>query len=589
MSDAFKKKPEKTQNTHSVNQLVVFKDPKKALEKREKKEKLLSDLFKNSKSADRSKKMEILLEQGHLTEIEVADALGKEYGYEVIKNLNDYVIEKAVLELIPKKVCEQNLVLPLVKFDKTLIVVFANPSNINLIDNLSLITGFKIQPVVSTRSSIKDSFNRLFDNEVVIDNLVYNMSVDVEEEDENLAINLNKEKDNKDHVVSFVNLIFNDAIRLKCSDVHVETYETSFRIRYRVDGVLYEKHRLAKEMSSVIISRIKIMSGMDISEKRKPQDARLKIVLGTTELSMRVNSTPTVNGEKLVLRILDNSGLQSDMRKLGMEPFQLDAFSKYLKAPQGMILMTGPTGSGKSTTIYSGLLQLNTPDTNISTAEDPVEYRIHGINQVQMNPKAGLDFSTALRAFLRQDPDVILVGEIRDLETADIAFKASATGHLVLSTLHTNDTASTITRLLSMGVPSYSVADNTSLIISQRLLRKLCDECKVLANSYYIKNLPDIGVPKEKMKLYMDGIYTKNDNGCNYCNQMGYKGRIAIYEVMEVTKTIKRGIFDKLSPVDLKNQAIEKDGLVSLRQAALLKLQSGLTTVEEALRVTVPD
>ena len=589
MSTAFKKQPEDKQNPNSANQLVVFKDPKKAIEKHSDKQKLLSDLFKNSKSADQSKKMEILLEQGHLTEIEVADALGKEYGYEVIKNLNDYVIEKPVLELIPKKVCEQNLVLPLVRFDKTLIVVFANPANMNLIDNLSLITGLKIQPVVSTRSSIKDSFNRLFDNEVVIDNLVYNMSVDVEEEDENLAINLNKEKDNKDHVVSFVNLIFNDAIRLKCSDVHVETYETSFRIRYRVDGVLYEKHRLAKEMASVIISRIKIMSGMDISEKRKPQDARLKVVLGNTELSMRVNSTPTVNGEKLVLRILDNSGLQSDMRKLGMETFQLDAFSKYLKAPQGMILMTGPTGSGKSTTIYSGLLQLNTPDTNISTAEDPVEYRIHGINQLQINPKAGLDFSSALRAFLRQDPDVILIGEIRDLETADIAFKASATGHLVLSTLHTNDTASTITRLLSMGVPSYSVADNTSLIISQRLLRSLCDECKVLANSTYIKNLTDIGVTQDKIKLYMDKLYIKNENGCNYCNQMGYKGRIAIYEIMEVTKTIKRGIFDKLSPVDLKNQAIQKDNLVSLRQAALLKLQAGLTTVEEVLRVTVPD
>ena len=589
MSAALKKKSTEKQNIDSVNKLVVFKDSEKNIEKHSSKEKILSDFFKKSKSADRSQRLEILLEKGHLTETDVADAFGKEYDFEVIKNLNDYVIEKQVLEIIPRKVCEKHLVLPLVKFDKTLIVVFADPSNVNLIDNLSLITGYKIQPVVSTRSSIKDSFNRWFDNEVVIDNLIYNMSLEAEDEDDALSIDLNKEKDSKDHVVSFVNLIFNDAIRLKCSDIHVETYESSFRIRYRVDGVLYEKHKLSKEMAGVVISRIKVMSGMDISEKRRPQDARLRILLGDSELSMRVNSTPTVNGEKIVLRILDNSGLQTDMSKLGMEKFQLDSFLHHLRAPQGMILMTGPTGSGKSTTIYSGLLQLNTPDTNISTAEDPVEYRIHGINQVQMNPKAGLNFSTALRAFLRQDPDVILVGEIRDLETADIAFKASATGHLVLSTLHTNDTSATITRLLSMGVPSYSVADNTSLIISQRLLRRLCDECKVLAGGFYFKNLPDIGVKKEDLDSYENHVYIKSDTGCNYCNHLGYKGRTAVYEVMEVTKTIKKGIFDKLSPIELKKQSIKQDNLISLRQSALLKLKAGLTTVEEVIRGTVPD
>ena len=320
-----------------------------------------------------------------------------------------------------------------------------------------------------------------------------------------------------------MNLIFSDAIRLKASDIHLETYEKAFRIRFRVDGMLYESHVLSKDMSSSILSRIKVMSGMDISEKRKPQDTRLKILLKSTELNMRVNSTPTVNGEKIVLRILDNSALETDLTKLGMMDFQMKLFYKHLHSPQGLILMTGPTGSGKTTTIYSGLMKLNTPEANISTAEDPVEFCIHGINQVQINPKAGLNFASALRAFLRQDPDVILVGEIRDLETAEIAYKASATGHLVLSTVHTNDTASTVTRLISMGVPSYSVADNTSLIISQRLLRKLCEQCKIPVNKTYLNDLKEVGVPEDDIKDYKDNVYARNKAGCANCGKIGFK------------------------------------------------------------------
>ena len=547
--------------------------------------------LKTKKNINNTEMMQVLLEKGHLTEVELANIFGKEFGLEIIRNLGEYKISKEILELIPQKICEKNLVLPLVQIDKTLVVVFADPSNMNLRDNLALITGHKIQPVVSTQTAIKEAFNKYFDNKAIMDNLIYDMSFDLAGFEEELAIDLDKEqgKSAKDPVISFVNLMFSDAIRLKSSDIHIETYDKNLRIRYRIDGILHSKHTLSKDMSSVVVSRIKVMSGMDISEKRKPQDARLKILLGGMELNMRVNSVPTVNGEKLVLRILDNTSLQEDMSKLGMEPFQMKIFLSALDAPQGLILMTGPTGSGKTTTIYSGLMKLNTKERNISTAEDPVEFRIHGINQVQMNPKVGLNFSSTLRAFLRQDPDIILVGEIRDLETAEIAFKASATGHLVLSTVHTNDTASTVTRLLSMGVPSYLVADNTSLIISQRLMRRLCRQCSVLAPPSYLKNLSDIGIPKNEIESYEGKVFIKSLDGCSYCNYLGYRGRIAVYEMMRITKSVKVGIFDKLSPIQLKKIAMEKDGLVTLRQGALLKLKEGLTSVEEVLRTTVFD
>ena len=553
-------------------------------------DKVLDNLKKN-KGLNQSETIQALLEKGHITELEIANLFSEEYGLEVIKSLNEYKITEDVLKLVPQKICRKNLILPLVKIDNTLVVVFSDPSNMNLRDNLSLITGLKIQPVISTRTAIKEAFNKFFDNQNVMDNLVFDMSLDVSGFDDELAINLDKEVEanSNDPVISFVNLMFSDAIRLKSSDIHVESYERNFRIRYRIDGALYEKHSLSKDMASVVTSRIKVMSGMDISEKRKPQDARLKIMLSGQELNMRVNSTPTVNGEKIVLRILDNSALEVDMRKLGMVDFQLDMFKKHLSSPQGLILMTGPTGSGKTTTIYSGLQALNTPDTNICTAEDPVEFRIHGINQVQMNPKAGLNFASALRAFLRQDPDVVLVGEIRDFETAEIAFKASSTGHLVLSTLHTNDTASTVTRLLSMGVPSYDVADNTSLIVAQRLMRRLCSLCRLPATDKYVESLTEIGVPREKLGEYHHKVFQRNPDGCNNCSNLGYKGRVAIYEMMEISKSIKVGIFDKLSPLKLKKLSIEKDGLVTLRHSGLEKLKEGITTAEEVIRVTVSD
>ena len=539
------------------------------------------------KNIKNSKIMETLLEKGHVTEKELAGILGKEYGFKVIHNLVDYKIPKEVLDLIPQKICEKNILLPLSKIDKTLVVVFADPSNLNVRDNLFLTTGCKIQPVIAPRGDIKEAFNRLFDNKEIIDSLAFDISFDIAGFDNERAIDLDTDS-SKDPTINFVNLIFTDAIRLKSSDIHIESYENNCRVRYRIDGILHQKHNLTKNMSKVVVSRIKVMSGMDISEKRKPQDARLKIHLGGMALNMRVNSTPTINGEKVVLRILDNSSLQQDMSLLGMTADQLQLFKKALFSPQGLILMTGPTGSGKTTTIYSGLIQLNTPQRNISTVEDPVEFKIQGINQVQMNPKAGLNFSSALRSFLRQDPDVILVGEIRDLETAEIAFKAAATGHLVLSTLHTNDTASTVTRLLSMGIPSYTVADNTSLIVSQRLLRKLCEQCRILDSLIEKDNLMQLGVKERELNLYTK-IYKRNPAGCSYCNNLGYQGRLAIYEILQITKSLREGILKGLSPSGLKSIALQNGSFSSLRQSALLQFKNGMTSVEEIIRTTVFD
>lgn len=546
---------------------------------------------KGEGNIDHSQMMDTLLEKGYVDENEIVKIFAQECEIEAIENLGQYKISKEILELVPRKTCERYVLIPLSKVDNTLVVVFSDPTNLHIIDNLSLITGCKIQPVVAAKTAIKEVLDRYYDNQKEINNLFYEMDVENFGFEEENAIDLDEAKEEQgaqDPVIPFVNLIFYDAIRLKSSDIHLENYEQSFRIRYRIDGKLYEKHNLPKDMAGPIISRIKVMSNMDISEKRRPQDTRLKVRIDNKDLNMRVNSTPTVNGEKIVLRILDSSALQVDMSLLGMTNKQVDMFLKALSQPQGLILMTGPTGSGKTTTIYSGLSHLNTPDRNISTAEDPVEFRIHGINQVQMNAKVGLDFSTTLRAFLRQDPDVILVGEIRDLETAEIAFKAASTGHLVLSTLHTNDTASTVTRLLSMGVPSYSVADNTSIIISQRLLRRLCTKCRKPIDEMDLKNLEEIGVDKEELDLFTtENVFSKGE-GCSNCNDLGYKGRVAVYEMMKITQAIKQGIFDKGSPVDIKNIAV-KDGMETLRQSALLKLREGQVTIEEVVRTTLFD
>ena len=383
------------------NHLIVQKKGTSDLSKFQPKVQSLLGDFKNHKNnVSRSEMMSALLEKGYVDEKEIAQIFAKEFNIEVIENLEQYQISKEVLDLVPRKICERHILIPLTKIDKTLVIVFSDPSNAHIIDNISLLTGYKIQAVVARKADIKEVLNKCYNNQKKLNSLYYDMDIENFGFEDETAIDLEKE-DSNSPVVSFVNLIFSDAIRLKSSDIHVENYEKSFRIRYRVDGTLHEKHVLPRDMGPAIISRIKVMSDMDISEKRRPQDARLKIRLDSKELNMRVNSTPTVNGEKIVLRILDDSSLKVDMSLLGMEAFQLKMFMRNLKKPQGLILMTGPTGSGKTTTIYSGLMQLNTPDRNISTAEDPVEFRIHGINQVQMNPKVGLDFFFCFKIFFK--------------------------------------------------------------------------------------------------------------------------------------------------------------------------------------------
>lgn len=552
----------------------------------------IHDMVKNLKNKDNllgsDEIMDIMLEKGYTSEEEIARVFSKEYEIEFIENLEDYQISEDVLKIVSRKTCEKYTIIPLIKMEKTLVIAFADPSDMHIRDTLSLMTDLKIQPVVATKAAIKKMFNRYFDRQKEVDSLFYDldMVMSMEGQNENV-LDLNKKQKKSNPIVVFVNLVFSDAVYLGASDIHIEPYEKTIRIRYRVDGLLLEKYVLPKETAGALISRIKVISNMDISEKRKPQDARLKVYFEKKEINMRVSSLPTVSGEKIVLRILDDSAVKKGISSLGMEPEQEKLFLDTLHQPQGMILMTGPTGSGKTTTIYSGLMKINTPDCNISTVEDPVEFRIHGINQIQVNHKVGLDFSAALRSFLRQDPDVILVGEIRDLETAEIAYKASATGHMVLSTLHTNDTVSTVGRLLNMGVPSYSVAENTSLIIAQRLLRRVCTRCRKKAD-ITDQVLMEVGVSEEEMELYNGKVYEKG-KGCKDCDGLGYKGRVAIYEMLTITGNIKKCLFEEATQLKLKNVAVKKNSMKTLRQSALLKLQAGLVSFDEVIRGTLGD
>ena len=600
MARVLKKNKISQQTFQTKDKLIVYQSEEKHshLTKKEKTVKnFLDSLQEQGKHVNHAEVFNTFLKKGYVSENELAAAFAEKYNIEHINNLRDYKISQEVINLIPFKLCQRYSLIPLARMDKTLVVVFSDPSDIHIRDNIAVITNCRIQPVVASQSDIRSALNKYYDNQSEWNNLFYKVDKSTDIEDDSLntenivdleaALVGDKSKQEEMAVIQLVNLIFSEAVRLKSSDIHIEVYEKVFRIRYRVDGVLHEKHNLPKSTAAAIISRIKVISHMDISERRRPQDARLKVKLGTQELNVRVSCAPTINGEKIVMRLLDDSALQVDISALGMDEEHRQMFLEALHRPQGLILMTGPTGSGKTTTIYSGLINLNTPNVNISTVEDPVEFRIHGINQVQVNPKVQLDFSSALRSFLRQDPDVILVGEIRDIETSDVVFKAAATGHLVLSTLHTNDTASTVSRLLNMGVPSYTLADNISLIVSQRLLRKICSRCSVLVEDIPDSLLVDIGVPEREVSDYNRKIYKKGE-GCSHCNEMGYIGRIAVYEMMKITPSIKTAIFNNASAKEIKQSAIG-DGMRTLRQSALQTLKIGLTSIEEVVRMTVPD
>ncbi|MFQ5329667.1 MAG: type IV-A pilus assembly ATPase PilB [Thermodesulfobacteriota bacterium] len=528
-----------------------------------------------------------LTKLGFLDEKELTEFLSRQYGIPSI-DLTSTEIDLEIIKLIPEDVARKYQIVPVTRTGATLTVAMADPSNIFAIDDVKFLTGYSVETVVASEAAMKGAIEKYYDvpemdyGDVLTEFDESEMEVVQEEEDIDIS-DLKKAVEDAP-VVRLVNLILTDAIKKGASDIHIEPYEKSFRVRYRIDGVLQEIMKPPLKLKNAIVSRIKIMSNLDIAERRLPQDGRIKLKMGKhKEMDYRVSVLPTLYGEKVVTRLLDKSNLQLDMTKLGFEDSALTDFLEAIHKPWGMVLVTGPTGSGKTTTLYSALTDLNKVSDNISTAEDPVEYNLGGINQVQMHEDIGLNFAAALRAFLRQDPDIIMVGEVRDYETAEIAIKAALTGHLVLSTLHTNDAPSTINRLLNMGIEPFLIASSTNLVLAQRLARKICSECKEVLKTPP-QALIDVGFTPVEAKT----IVCYEGKGCAACNNSGYKGRVALYEVMVMNDAIKELVLNGVSAAELKRAAID-GGMKTLRMSGLQKVQEGTSTIEEILRVTMAD
>lgn len=590
-----------------------------------------------------------LVKLGLISDDVITAVLSRQYGVPSI-NLDLFQIEEQTIKLISHDVALKYSVLPISKVGATLTLAMADPTNVFAMDDIKFMTGLNVEPVIASETSLQDSIARYYSSSNAIDLLNLNeesayerisaklgkigpasgngqsngngngngvlkkgvapgerildsdlnmgVSLDRFEFDPNEGSELEVLDDNDEidlaelarasedaPVVRLVNVLLVDSLRRGASDIHVEPYEKDFRIRFRIDGVLYDVMHPPMKMRDALISRLKIMSKLDISEKRLPQDGRIKIKVKvdnrSRELDFRVSSLPTLFGEKVVLRLLDKDKLMLDMTKLGFEQQSLDIFQRNIAKPYGMVLVTGPTGSGKTNTLYSALQSLNTPETNIMTAEDPVEFNLHGINQVQMKEQIGLNFAAALRSFLRQDPNIVLVGEIRDFETAEIAIKAALTGHLVLSTLHTNDAPSTISRLVNMGIEPFLVATSVNIIQAQRLIRRVCKECKE-EQKIPVEALVEIGFSAEEAPT----IKTYKGKGCDVCNGTGFKGRVGLYEVMEITDELRELIIIGASAIELRKKAIEL-GMITLRQSGLYKIREGITTIEEVVKETV--
>ena len=528
-----------------------------------------------------------LTKLGFIQESDLTNFLSKQFGVPSV-DLASFDIDPEIVNLVPRDVGEKHIVIPVNKVGSNLIVAMSDPSNIFAIDDLKFLTGFNIEVVVASEDSIKEAIEKSYESDILKFSEVMSS---LEDEDIEVvggedAVDLAElEKATEDApVVKLVNLILLEAIKKGASDIHVEPYEKNLRIRYRVDGVLQEQMQPPVKLKNALASRIKIMSQLDIAERRLPQDGRIKLKYGKgKEMDFRVSVLPTLYGEKIVLRLLDKGNLQLDMTKLGFMKAQLKEFQDAIYQPYGMVLVTGPTGSGKTTTLYSALSELNKVSENISTAEDPVEFSLKGINQVQMHEDIGLNFSAALRSFLRQDPDIVMVGEIRDFETAEIGIKAALTGHLVLSTLHTNDAPSTVSRLLNMGIEPFLVASALNSVVAQRLARTICPECSEV-NDVPVQSLLDLGVNADlagQMKVY-------KGRGCDNCSDTGYKGRVALYEVMIMGDELKDFVLNGASTSELKREAIRL-GMQTLRMSAIKKVEEGVTTIEETVRVTASD
>jgi type IV pilus assembly protein PilB len=527
-----------------------------------------------------------LAKLGYISDTEITNFLSQQYRVPTV-NLEEYEIDADILKLVARDQCEKHRVVPVSRAGSSLIVAMADPTNLNAIDDLKFLTGYNIEPVIASETAILACIEKYYNVGPSYDEVMAGFDeaeIEFTGDDEELNL-LELEKASDDApVVRLVNMILLNAIKKGASDIHIEPYEKKLRVRYRIDGVLQEEMTPPLKLKNAIASRLKIMSSLDIAERRLPQDGRIKLKLGKgREMDFRVSVMPTLWGEKIVMRLLDKGNLQLDMAKLGFDPRPLEDFMWAIHQPWGMVLVTGPTGSGKTTTLYSALSDLNKIGHNISTAEDPVEYNLHGINQVQMQDSIGLNFAMALRAFLRQDPDIIMVGEIRDFETGEIAVKAALTGHMVLSTLHTNDAPATISRLLNMGVEPFLITASVNLVLAQRLARKICVDCKQ-PNKVEKEVLVDLGFSPEQI----EGAKLMKGIGCRTCNNSGYKGRVALYEVMRFTEGLKELVLQGASTAELKTAAI-KNGMRTLRMSGILKVMDGVTTTEEILRVTMSD
>ncbi len=533
-----------------------------------------------------------LVKMGLVSDEDITAVLSRQYGVPSI-NLKFYEVDSSVIKLVPQETAVRYQIVPLSRVGSTLTIAMTDPTNVFAMDDIKFMTGFNVEPVVASESAISEAIGKFYgamETGEEIDKVMKDLAgeeADLElaaEEAEMDLAELEKAADEAP-IIKLVNLILTDAVKRGASDIHVEPYEKEYRVRFRIDGILQSVMTPPMKLKDAITSRVKIMSKLDISEKRLPQDGRIMIKYNKDgkkkELDFRVSIVPTLFGEKIVMRLLDKENLRLDMTKLGFEAESLAKFEKNILKPYGMVLVTGPTGSGKTNTLYSSVARLNTPETNIMTAEDPVEFQLAGINQVQMKEQIGLNFASALRSFLRQDPNIILVGEIRDFETAEIAVKAALTGHLVLSTLHTNDAPSTVSRLMNMGIEPFLVATSVNLICAQRLVRRICANCKEVAPIPQ-QALIDAGASPEQAST----MQAFHGRGCSVCNNSGYKGRVGLYEVMEINDEVRELILVGASSLELRKKALEQ-GMITLRKSGLIKMTAGATTLDEVLRETV--
>ena len=525
----------------------------------------------------------VLVKLGLVQELEITKVLARQYRMPAV-DLSRFEVDPKIIKLVPADMATKSVVLPLKREGRTLTVAMADPTDLGLLEDLKFITRFDLFPVIAGEYTLRNLIERHYE---ASDQQLQSILKDMEETGEDVEV-VEQEEDeaatqaqiDDAPVVKLINGLLTDAVRRGASDIHIEPFEHEIRVRYRIDGALLEIMRPPLKMKAALTSRVKILSQLNIAERRVPQDGRLKLKMGSRVIDFRVSTLPVLFGEKIVLRILDKGNLTLDLTKFGFEPKAEKDLMKAILNPYGMVLVTGPTGSGKTTTLYSALSRINTPEVNIMTAEDPVEYNLMGINQVLVRTEIGLTFAAALKAFLRQDPNIIMIGEIRDLETGGITIKAALTGHLVLSTLHTNDAPSTITRMIDMGIEAFNVASAVNLVVAQRLIRRICKDCKAEHN-YTDPELAALGTNIESLRklTFMKGT------GCDTCSGTGYKGRAGLYEVMALSPELRRMILRGASVVEIRDQAVS-EGMLTLRMDGMKKIERGITTLEEVVKET---